>query len=273
MIRLMRLQPSDIVAAAERIARRQGMRKISRQQLFKIRYGKAKATETTIFLIVAAVQELTSLALGAAHLFRVQPSRVLPVHRTRGRIGGAVFSGSGHGAWFLPMHDDEASLEVPSVRLERLYHDHAPLLRAIAHVRYRIPPEDSDELVQQVFVAWFERQPRVDDIRAYLVAATNQACKYYWRKRVPETPLLDEDERDDVPAKDAERWALHLSLAATLAELGTRCRATLRRHYLDNDAAETIASDLGTSADHVRQLLLTCRKRAHTICLRLTETR
>ncbi len=280
MIRLMRLQPSDIVAAAERIARRQGMRKISRQQLFKIRYGKAKATESTIFLVVAAVQELTGLAIGAAHLFRVQPWSAVPARRTWGRFGGAVwrdsvFSGIGHGAWVLPMHDDEASLDVPSVRLERLYHDHAPLLRATAHLRYRIPPQDADELVQEIFVSWFERQPRVDDIRAYLVGATNHACKYYWRKRARETPLLEEHEQtcDDAAADRADRWVLHLSLGATLAELGGKCRETLRRYYLEDETSDTIASELGTSAAYVRQLLHTCRKRAHAIYRRLTEPR
>jgi DNA-directed RNA polymerase specialized sigma24 family protein len=66
---------------------------------------------------------------------------------------------------------------------------------------------------------------------------------------------------------------LHSSLGATLAELGARCRETLRRHYIEHHTSEAIASDFGTSATHVRQLLHTCRTRAHAICRRLVEPR
>jgi RNA polymerase sigma factor (sigma-70 family) len=171
------------------------------------------------------------------------------------------------------MRDNQTSLETASVQLERLYSEHAGLLRTTAKFRHRIPPEDIDELVHDVFVSWLERQPRVNDLRAYFLAATNNACMYYWRKRSRSVPLLEEhaEMRDDSSAIAVDRWIVHLSLAAMLAELGPKCRETLRRYYLEQQPPEAIAANLETTRKYVFQLLHTCRKQAREIYRRLTE--
>lgn len=175
--------------------------------------------------------------------------------------------------WERAMSEQAVVFQTPSERLESIYHAHAPLLRATARFRYRVPPCDVDGLVHDVFASFLERQPMVRDIRAYLLVAISHACMYYWRKRRHETPLLPEhdDTRDDRTMSRADRWALHVSLGATLAQLGEKCRETLRRYYIQEEKPDAIARSMNTTPGYVFQLLHSCRKRARAIYRRLTE--
>ena len=154
-----------------------------------------------------------------------------------------------------------------------LYREHAPLLCAAARHRYRIPPEDVEALVHDVFASILERRPHVDDMRAFLLGAVQNAARYYWRKRRFEAPLLDEHEEtaDDTTTADLDRWSTHLSLGAMLAQLGPKCRETLRRYYLDEQRPREIAKHLQTSPAYVMQLLTNCRKQAREIYCKLTR--
>lgn len=276
-MRAMGLRPSEVTKVAADVARRHRVRRISRAQLCNIRYGRARATENNIFLIVATMREMTGLTVRAADLFRVEPGRSSRFDwlgvRAGGRAGEVWRVSVSSGGSTLLMRDIHAPMETASVRLERLYHEHAPLLRTTAKYRHRIPPEDVDELVHDVFASWLERQPRVDDMRAYLLGATNNACLYYWRKRAREMPLLEEHEEtsDDSTVAAVDRWMVQLSVAATLAQLGPKCRETLRRYYLEHQTPQSIATNLATTRRYVFQLLHTCRKRARDIYSRLTE--
>src|ERR1700757_4373211 len=70
-----RLKPLHVAATASRIAGVLGMKEgISRQHLLRIRMGRAHATEQKIFLIVAAIRDLTGYAFRAADLFHLEPA-------------------------------------------------------------------------------------------------------------------------------------------------------------------------------------------------------
>jgi RNA polymerase sigma factor (sigma-70 family) len=158
--------------------------------------------------------------------------------------------------------------------LEVLYREHEGLLRSIAQYRYRIPPCDAEALVHDIFASFLERQPEAYDMKAFLIGSINNACKHYWRKRQHEEPLLPHHEltpNDDEAAK-LERWALRLSLGATLARLGGKCSETLRRYYLRDESAESIAQELDTSPAYIWQLLSSCRKRARQIYSAITRS-
>lgn len=161
----------------------------------------------------------------------------------------------------------------PTDALELLYERHAAYLRATAKHRYQIPPEDIDELVQDIFASFLLRQPRVDDERAYLLGALRNAVSYYRRRHVHETALLPEheDTEDPVSRQREEQWALRISLGATLAQMGEKCRETLRRYYLHEESTEQIARELKTTPGNVFQLLHACRKRAREIFIKLTS--
>jgi len=158
--------------------------------------------------------------------------------------------------------------------LEVLYREHEGLLRSIAQYRYRIPQCDAEALVHDIFASFLERQPEAYDVKAFLIGSINNACKHYWRKREREEPLLPHHEltpNDDEAAK-LERWALRLSLGATLARLGGKCSETLRRYYLRDESAESIAQELDTSPAYIWQLLSSCRKRARQIYSAITRS-
>jgi RNA polymerase sigma factor (sigma-70 family) len=158
--------------------------------------------------------------------------------------------------------------------LEVLYREHEGLLRSIAQYRYRIPKCDAEALVHDIFASFLERQPEAYDMKAFLIGSINNACKHYWRKRQHEEPLLPHHEltpSDDEAAK-LERWALRLSLGATLARLGGKCSETLRRYYLRDESAESIAQELDTSPAYIWQLLSSCRKRARQIYRAITRS-
>src|SRR5216684_3056130 len=169
--------------------------------------------------------------------------------------------------------DDQS--EVPTAHpLEVLYREHEGLLRSIAQYRYRVPPCDAEALVHDIFTSFLERQPEAYDMKAFLIGSINNACKHYWRKRQNEEPLLPHHEltpNDDEAAK-LERWALRLSLGATLARLGGKRSETLRRYYLRDESAESIAQELDTSPAYVWQLLSSCRKRARQIYCAITRS-
>jgi RNA polymerase sigma factor (sigma-70 family) len=175
--------------------------------------------------------------------------------------------------WAIVANDySESSTNQP---LEVLYREHMGLLRSIAQCRYRIPASDAEALVHDIFASFLERQPEADDARAFLIGAINNASKHYWRKRQHEVPLLPKHEltpSDDEAAK-LERWALRLSLGATLARLGGKCSETLRRYYLRDESAESIAHHLDTSPAYVWQLLSACRKRARQIYCSITSSK
>ena len=170
----------------------------------------------------------------------------------------------------MPVQEQEASA---AQMLDVLYREHAPLLCATARHRYGIPYEDVRALVHDIFASMLERRPQVDDMRAFLLGAMQNAARYYWRKRRHESPLLDEheDTADESTSAGIERWSTRISLAAALAQLGPKCRETLRRYYLDEEKPCDIAQHLETSAAYVMQLLSSCRKRAREIYCRITR--
>lgn len=168
-------------------------------------------------------------------------------------------------------HSESAATE----SLDVLYREHEGLLRSIAQYRYRICASDAEALVHDIFASFLERRPDALDPKAFLIGSINNACKHYWRKREHEVPLLPHHEltpSDDEAAK-LERWVLRLSLASTLTRLGGKCNETLRRYYLRDETAESIALELDTSTAYIWQLLSSCRKRARKIFQTITHSR
>lgn len=64
---------------------------------------------------------------------------------------------------------------------EEIYNAHAPLLRAVALRRFRIPAADVDALVHDVFASCFVNAPNVEEPRRYVLGAICNASRQYWR--------------------------------------------------------------------------------------------
>jgi len=246
------LKPTDVVATAKRIAGQLGMSEgISRQQLLRVRKGSAHATDTKIFLLVAAIRELTGYAVRASDLFHLEPALVEGVPYLN-----PVSSPHPRG-FTLP----ESTPPTSESEFEALYLEYGVLLRTIAMRRYNVPPDDAEALVHDTFVAYLERHTVIRELKPWLMGAVSNASKHYWRDRKREAPLPETLEEIPADRNDAEEWAWRISVGAVVARLGEKCRETLRGYYWREETKERIAEKLATSPGYVRQLLVSCRRR------------
>lgn len=246
------LKPMQVAATAQEIARRLGFPEgISRQQLLRMRVGKARATEGKIFLLVAAIRELTGYAVRASGLFQLEPllaegmPYLNPVSSPRPR------------GLTLP----QSTPPTGETEFEALYLEYGVLLRTIAMRRFRVPPDDAEALVHDTFIAYLERHTVIREVKPWLMGCVGNACKHYWRDRKREAPMPETIEETPAGGDDADEWAWRISVGAVVARLGEKCRETLRGYYWREESKERIAENLATSPGYVRQLLVSCRRR------------
>ena len=140
----------------------------------------------------------------------------------------------------------------------------ALLARGLAGIlgRYRIPPEDRDDLVQEAYLALLRRRERIADPAAWLRGALRVAClRYrralaYRRYEAVDAHLLDAFHDPTLP--EVERRRLMAEVDAALGRLRGRCREVLRCRYgLGCDRFET-AARLGCRPGSVGSLEKRC---------------
>lgn len=280
-LRAFGVKPIHVVREAQRLARALGRPAISRQHFGRIRGGQTSASEDKIYSIVAAMRAATGLLFRPSDLFDLEPvlsetANLAPEHHPhpRGSTGNVPVSSGSRTTrvWRLFVSQDSGSTEDA---FESLYTEYGLLLRTIAIRRYRIPPDDAEALVHDIFAAYLQRRAYVRDVKGWLIGAIGNASSNYLRKRRPEAELLPEhEEAADASAEASlDRSLRRLTIASVLARLGAKCRETLRRYYLHEEPKERIAEDLATSPAYVLQLLVTCRKRAQQLLRILSGTK
>jgi RNA polymerase sigma factor (sigma-70 family) len=278
------MTPADVARRSRRIASQMGIDPLSAGHVRRLFRSTEGARTQTIRLLVAAARSLTGIHVQAHDLFDLEP-RLASAARSVIMGGGIVLnSGAGRVPVFSPPPavrlrrfplSSNGEQPSPSETLEVLYREHAALLRVTARVRYGIPPGDVDALVNDVFASLLERRPRIQNARAFLLAAIGNGCRHYWRTRRRESPLLPQHEGASDPAaiERMEAWSKHLEVGAILARIGPRCRDIMRRHYLDGELGAILAKQLGTTPGYVKQLVHGCLKRARDVYKRLKEPR
>ena len=162
-------------------------------------------------------------------------------------------------------HDPKAAASVAAA--EELYTRHAPLLRYIALRKFRVPREDVDGLVHDVFATYLASPTTVRSPRPYLIGAICNAARHYWRDRKNEEAALSKCEVVLPPDNEliVDVVGRKLLIASTLARIGSKCRDLLRRYYLDGESTSAIASRRETTTDYVLLLLHQCRKNARAV--------
>jgi RNA polymerase sigma factor (sigma-70 family) len=148
-----------------------------------------------------------------------------------------------------------------------LYTLHAPLLRYIAIQKFRVPRQDADALVHDVFATYLANPTTVRSPRPYLIGAICNAARHYWRERKNEEAALSRADVALPPDNELIVDALgrKLLVATTLSRIGSKCRDLLRRYYVDGESSAAIASSRETTSDYVLFLLHRCRKSARAI--------
>ena len=127
---------------------------------------------------------------------------------------------------------------------------------------YQIPPQDAEDLVQEIFVSFVRRYRTVQNPEAWLTSALKYQCCLYWRKRrkqlcqavdVSLLELLAEHE-----APEAERQDRARDLARLLEKIPPRCRKILQLRYGLGFTPKEVAGELGYQHSSVSNIVRRC---------------
>jgi RNA polymerase sigma-70 factor, ECF subfamily len=161
--------------------------------------------------------------------------------------GTLVRAGEGHASEDAPLV--RAACEGDRVAFERLYDRYARLVHAI--LLARVPRADVDDLVQEVFLAAWNRLETLRDPAAFggwlSMIARNRATDFH--RRTPNHVDLPED----LPAHDAtrERTEAHAALEL-IRTLPVAYRETLVMRLVEGLTGPEIADRTGLTAASVR---------------------
>jgi RNA polymerase sigma-70 factor (ECF subfamily) len=132
---------------------------------------------------------------------------------------------------------------------------------AIAVQAYRLPPEDADDVFQEVFARTYEHLGRVRDdaaIRPWLGQLTRRLCIDHLRSGAREQPVEGELEPGEAD-ETLERLDDALTVHEALAELPENCREILDRFFAQDESYRTIGAALdlpsGTIASRISRCL------------------
>lgn len=157
-------------------------------------------------------------------------------------------------------------------QVEALYLEHRSLLQFVACRKFHLNDGDAENLIQEVFLSLLQTTARIENVRAWLVAAMCNASRYHWRVH-GRTEQLPEDfgqQSDPGSHELAERFAMQMTLQKVLGYLQVRCRETLRLHYFEGRSAADVARELDTTSRYAEKLIHNCLRRARDIYRSIT---
>lgn len=156
--------------------------------------------------------------------------------------------------------------------VETLYLEHRTLLLYVACRKFRIPDCDAENLIQEVFLSFLQTATKIDNVRAWLVAAMCNASRHYWRAsgRTESLPEDFNDHSDPGSHGLAEQYARDMTIRQALDYLQPRCRETLWLHYFEGRSAADVARELETTNRYAEKLIHNCLKRVREIYMNIT---
>jgi RNA polymerase sigma factor (sigma-70 family) len=157
--------------------------------------------------------------------------------------------------------------------VETLYVEHRTLLLFIASRKFHIADDgEAENLIQEVFFSFLQTCTRIENPRAWLVAAMCNASRHYWRAQGKTEPLPDNyaNASDPKAADTADEYAMRLTIGKVIGYMQPKCRDTLRLHYFDGRSANEIAKELETTPRYAEKLIHTCLRRAREIYNNIT---
>lgn len=180
----------------------------------------------------------------------------------------AVEGGAGRNARIqVPAGERAAGIDV-----ETLYVEYRTLLLSVACRKFRVPGADAEALLQEVFLSFLETGSRIENVKAWLVAAVCNACRHYWRSQGRSESLPDDYLEQSDPGSHAllEKRATELTVQKALGYLQPRCRETLQLHYFEGRSASEVARELDTTTRYAEKLIHNCLKRVREIYMNIS---
>jgi RNA polymerase sigma factor (sigma-70 family) len=156
--------------------------------------------------------------------------------------------------------------------VEALYIEHRNLLLYVACRKFRIPDPDAENLIQEVFLSFLQTGTKIENVRAWLVAAMCNASRHYWRAQGRIESLPDDFKEHCDPGSQglADQFAMRMTVRQALDYLQPRCRETLWLHYFEGRSAGDVARELETTNRYAEKLIHNCLKRVREIYMSIT---
>jgi len=167
-------------------------------------------------------------------------------------------------------------LDAPAeVDIGVMYVEYRMLLLSVGCRKFRIPECEAENLIQEVFLSYLQAGTRIENAKAWLVAAMCNASRHYWRAQGRTESLPDDyGERCDPSSNGvADRVAQELTLHQALDYLQPRCRQTLYLHYFEGRSAGDVAREMETTNRYAEKLIHNCLKRVREIYLSITAVK
>lgn len=157
-------------------------------------------------------------------------------------------------------------------RAEALYLEHRTLLLFVACRKFRVPDCDAEGLIQEVFLSYLQSGTRIENVRAWLVAAVCNASRHYWRTQGRTESLPDDFHESSDPGSHglADKFAMQITIRQALQYLQPKCKETLWLHYFEGRSASDVARELDTTTRYAEKLIHNCLKRVREIYMTIT---
>lgn len=137
-----------------------------------------------------------------------------------------------------------------------------PLLAYLAGRRFQIPADEVQPIVHEVFVAFLRNKDSVHDVRRWLVGATSNRCRLYWRSRGREIAALRDVENLDA---HPDAVLIRIDLQDALRRMSPRCREIVRLRFVDHYTSADIAAFYKTTVGYARKLVAKCAAAARAL--------
>lgn len=156
-----------------------------------------------------------------------------------------------------------SALDHPKIEasLESYLHKVQPRLKAL-FARYRIPTQDTEDILQQALLALVYQRPSIRDPEAWLVGTIRNKCLLYWREHrrklyeAVDAAVLEFMAEPMAPAQ--EGVDLRRDLDILLERLPERCRSLLALRYRHGYEPPELAQRLGYSPSSISKITTRC---------------
>jgi RNA polymerase sigma factor (sigma-70 family) len=152
------------------------------------------------------------------------------------------------------------TLHQVDISLEEFLRNIRPRLKTL-FAQYGIPPQDTEDILQQALLALVYQRHIVRDPESWLLGTLRNKCLLYWREHrrklyeVVDAAVLELMAEPIPPAQ--ETTDLRRDLASALEQLPERCRTLLSLRYQGFEPTE-VAARLGYSQGSISKVTNRC---------------
>lgn len=156
---------------------------------------------------------------------------------------------------------EAAPTEIPEPRARELLDGFRVDARKLL-ARFRIPPQDAEDLLQDTLLLYLRSRPDVPCDESWLQGALKNRCLVYWRERrrrfyrIMDSALLDALAEPTAPCQ--EHRVFLQDVVSRLEELPDRCASLLKLRYHSDFKPSELADQLGYSRRGIYKILERC---------------